>query len=28
MPTPAVKIDTSQCAASEAAARIVALLDA
>ena len=28
MPTPAVKIDTSQCGASEAAARIVALLDA
>jgi len=27
MPTPAVKIDTSQCGASEAAGRIVALLD-
>jgi predicted kinase len=27
MPTPAVKIDTSQCSPSEAAGRIVALLD-
>ena len=28
MPTPAVKIDTSQCTPGEAASRIVALLDA